>query len=538
MTGTVSDIKGPSTIPAMLAEVVARRGGEDAIATVTETIDYAELDSRSLRMARALLASGAGKGTRIALLAPDGIFWITTFLAALRTGALVTAVSTLATPRELAHILRNSDIQVLIAARRMLRHDYGEVLGKAFPKLAGQAPGKLRLEEAPYLRSVWFDDVGGLDWAGAHLDLLSLADTPDGPTPELLAAVEARVSPADEAVIVYTSGSTSLPKAVVHTQWNVARHPLELAKLFLVRPGDRMLPMLPAFWLGGMAMAMQVLSQGATLVYPASPELPVVLDTIRRCRVNRLNGWGDGLTRLRALALAEGVDVGAIVGLGPFRDATGALIEPHLQSNMLGMSETFAPHSAEPIDRRLPADKPGASGRPVGGFERRVVDPETGCEVPAGEVGELHLRGGALMAGFYGKRRVEVFTPDGFYPTGDLVRIDADDYLTFVARRGDMIKTRAANVSRLEVEAALDGLPQVAMSAVTGLPDEEFGQVVAAAVVLTEGAVMDAEGLRAGLRDTLSSYKIPRRIVFVSDADIPRTATGKLKLGELCRLFV
>jgi acyl-coenzyme A synthetase/AMP-(fatty) acid ligase len=142
------------------------------------------------------------------------------------------------------------------------------------------------------------------------------------------------------------------------------------------------------------------------------------------------------------------------------------------------------------------------------------------------------------MAGFYGKRRVEVFTPDGFYPTGDLVRIDADDYLTFVARRGDMIKTRAANVSRLEVEAALNGLPQVAMSAVTGLPDEEFGQVVAAAVVLTEGVVMDAEGLRAGLRDTLSSYKIPRRIAFVSDADIPRTATGKLKLGELCRLFV
>jgi len=527
----------PSTIPAMLAAVVARRGGEDAIATIAETIDYAELDRRSAHMARALLALGAGKGARIALLAPDGIFWISTFLAALRIGALITVVSTLATPRELAHILANSDIQHLIASRRMLRHDYGEALTKAFPTLAGQRPGALRIEDAPYLRSVWIDDAQGLEWAGSHADLLALADAPDAPSPALLAAAEAKVSPSDEAVIVYTSGSTSLPKAVVHTQWNVTRHPPELAKLFLVKEGDRMLPMLPAFWLGGMAMAMQVLSQGATLVYPASPDLPVVLDTIRQCRVNRLNGWGDGLVRLRALATGEGLDVDAIVGLGPFRDASGELIPPHLQSNMLGMSETFAPHSAEPINVRLPDGKAGASGRAVGGYERRVVDPESGAPLPPGGLGELHLRGGALMAGFYGKRRSEVFTPDGFYPTGDLVTIDPEGYLTFVARRGDMIKTRAANVSRLEVEAALNALPQVATNAVTGLPDEEFGQVVAAAVVLAEGAPLDEEALRAALKETISSYKVPRRIVFVTEAEIPRTATGKLKLGELAQLF-
>lgn len=527
----------PDTIPAMLAAVVAQRGNFDAVATVAETLDYAELNARSACMARALLAAGAGKGTRLALLAPDGIGWVTAFLAATRIGALVTLVSTLATPRELAHILANSDVQILIAARRMLRHDYGEVLAKAFPQLAGQQPGALRIEAAPYLRSIWIDDAEGLDWAGSHKQLLGLADKPEAPSAALLAAAESKVSPADEAVIVYTSGSTSLPKAVVHTQRNVTRHPSELAKLFLVKPGDRMLPMLPAFWLGGLAMALQVLGQGATLVYPASPELPVVLDTIRKCRVNRLNGWGDGLARLRALATSEGVDVDGIVGLGLFRDGDGALIPPQLQSNMLGMSETFAPHSAEPINVRLTDDKPGASGRAVGGYERRVVDPDSGCVLPPDAVGELQLRGGALMSGFYGKPRDEVFTPDGFYPTGDLVTIDADGYLTFVARRGDMIKTRAANVSRLEVEAALGALPQVAMCAVTGLPDEEFGQVVAAVVVLANDAEPDAETLRAQLREAISSYKIPRRIVFVREDQIPRTATGKLKLGELANLF-
>src|SRR5690606_18679043 len=111
-----------------------------------------------------------------------------------------------------------------------------------------------------------------------------------------------------------------------------------------------------------------------------------------------------------------------------------------------------APHSAEPLNFRLPEDKPGASGRSVNNYERRVVDPDTGVEVPVGEVGELQLRGGALMSGFYKVDRRKVFTEDGYYPTGDLVRIDQDGYLFFVARRNDMIKTRAANVSRLEVE--------------------------------------------------------------------------------------
>ena len=298
-----------------------------------------------------------------------------------------------------------------------------------------------------------------------------------------------------------------------------------------------MLPMLPACWLGGMAMFLQVLSQGATLVYPASPDLEVIVETIKALGVNRLNGWGDGLARLRKLAPERGIDIDAIVGLGFFRDKKGELIPPQFQSGMLGMSETFAPHSAEPLNFRMPDDKPFCCGRPVNGYERRIVDPETGIEVPPGEVGELQLRGGALMSGMYKRLRSEVFTPDGFYPTGDLCRIDADDFLYFVARRGDMIKTRAANVSRLEVEAAMNELAEVELAVVTGLDDAEFGQVVAAAVVPAQGASPTEETLRSALRETLSSYKVPRRIVFIEGGDIPRTATGKLKLHELGRLI-
>ena len=524
----------PSTVPALFAEVVARRGGRDAVATVAETISYAELDRRSAELARALIAAGAGKGTRVALLAPDGIFWVTAYLAALRTGALLTLVSTLCSPPELAHILRHSDCRFLLAARRFLAHDYAKKLETAEPALRQAEAGQIMVAGLPGLRAVWFDDAAGVPWARPIAELLAQRDMPDA---ALLAAIEAQITPEEEAVIVYTSGSTAQPKAVVHSHWNAARHPPELAKLFRIAPEARMLPMLPAFWLGGLAMLMQVLSQGATLVYPASPDLDDLMDAMERCRVNRLNGWGDGLVRLREAAAAGGIDVDAIVGLGPFRDAKGELIPPSLQSNMLGMSETFAPHSAEPIDFRLPDDKAGASGRTVNGYERRVVDPETGREVEPGEVGELHLRGGALMARLYKRERGEVFTPDGFYPTGDLVRIDEDGFLYFVARCNDMIKTRAANVSRLEVEAALLALPEVELAVVTGIDDAEFGQRVAAAVVPTPGARPSAEDLRTALRASLSSYKVPREIVFVEARDIPRTATGKLKLFELADLI-
>src|SRR3546814_4665944 len=139
------------------------------------------------------------------------------------------------------------------------------------------------------------------------------------------------------------------------------------------------------------------------------------------------------------------------------------------------------------------------------------------------------------MSGFYKVDRRKVFTPDGYYPTGDLARVDHDGHLYFIARRGDMIKTKAANVSRLEVEAALRGLPGVELPVVAGLPDPELGEMVVAAIVAVPGAEPCEEALRAGLQGVLSSYKIPRRIVFISADDVPRTATGKIKLSEVAR---
>lgn len=526
-----------STFPRLFAEIVRTSAEHAALVDAEETLSYRELDRRSARMARALLAIGAGKGTRLGLLAPDSALWLTTFYAALRIGALVTPISTLTTPSELSHILRTSDAQIVIGVRRFLGHDYGENLAAALPRLSEGRAEALRLAAAPYLRSVWLDDVVGLPWARAIDDLLGRADLPDAPDAALLAAVEQEVVPGDDAFVVYTSGSTAIPKAVLHDQWAVARQPPALATYFDLNSSHRTMCLLPAFWMGGIMSALQVLSTGGTLVYPPSPDIEAVLDTIERANVTNVVVWHMS-AKLRAAAAVRGVDLESVRVTGaPTRDEYGEVIPPHLEAALLGMSESFGPHSAEPINHRLPESKAGASGRGVNGIERRVLDPETGVEVPVGEVGELQLRGGALMTGFYKVDRREVFTPDGFYPTRDLVRIDADGYAYFVGRTGDMIKTNSANVSRLEVEAALNALPDVELSVVAGLPDPELGEIVAAAVVPAKGAAPSEGGLRAALRETLSSFKVPRRIVFVSHDEVPRTETGKVRLFDLAEFI-
>lgn len=523
--------EAPCTLPALLAHVVALRGDRAAVVTADETIDYAELDRRSARLAAALLAAGAGKGTRIALLAPDGPLWITAFLASLRIGALLTLVSTLSTPAELAHVLRHSDCRFLIGARRFLRHDYAATLAAALPELAHGRADALRLADAPYLRAVWLDEAGDLGWARPLAELLSLAGEDD----ELLAAVEREVAPSDEAVVVYTSGSTAQPKAVVHRQWAVARHPPTLARYFVLKPDDRMLCLLPLFWLAGLSTALQALSIGAALVYPATPEVDDALDAVARLGVTRVNAWGDKQPRLIARARERGIDLSHIPDLTGFRDCAGEVLPGKI--SMYGMTESFSAHSAEPLGTPLPADKADSYGRAIGGYERRVVDPDSGRELLPGEVGELQIRGLALAAGLYKVERRHVFTPDGFYPTKDLVRIDAEGWLFPAGRLGDMIKTRAANVSRLEVEAALNALPDVAESIVAGLPDAQLGEMVVAAVVPAPGAAPSENSLRAALRATLSSFKVPRRIVFIAADAIPRTATGKVKLFEVAALI-
>lgn len=522
-----------STIGGLLRRSVERRPSAEAIATVDETLTYRQLDDRITTLARALISIGVGKGTRIALLAPDGVFWVSAFLAAARIGAILIGVSTLATASELRHIIRHSDAQILLGVRRFLRHDYAQRLEEAFTGLRAHDAEPLYLRDAPYLRSIWLDDAEDLTWARSHAQLL---DRPL-PDPELITQIEAEVAPSDDVVIIYTSGSSALPKAVVHTQRSAAQHSQVLAQHFLMSASDRLMPLLPLFWVGGLTMALEVLGAGGTLVYPKTPAMTDVIDAIERLAVNRINSWGPQLEKVRGAVAERGIDLDTIGGLGPQRRPDGAIIPPERTANMLGMTESFGPHSSEPLGTELPEHLRGASGRATSDYERRIVDPETGEVLGPGRSGELQLRRGGLMRGYYKVDPDRVFTPDGFFPTGDMARIDEEGYLFFEGRRADVLKTAGANVSRLEVQAALQTLPEVEHSIVVGLPDRDAGQIVAAAVVPAPGSAPTEESLKTQLRALLSSYKIPKHIVLLAPDEIPWTPSQKVKLAEVAALI-
>ncbi|MEE2768294.1 MAG: fatty acid--CoA ligase family protein, partial [Actinomycetota bacterium] len=177
-------------------------------------------------------------------------------------------------------------------------------------------------------------------------------------------------------------------------------------------------------------------------------------------------------------------------------------------------------------------------GRAVPGIEHRIVDPSTGRDVTPGELGEIWIRGYSLMLGVVGKADHEVFTSDGWYRTGDVGYIDADGHLYFKGRMGDQIKTSGMNVTPREVELAIEEQPEVMHAFVTAVDHKERGQDVAAAVVFRPGRSVGAEEIKSRLRESLSSYKVPRHIAtFISPDDLVWLESGKIDLRALTEIL-
>jgi acyl-CoA synthetase (AMP-forming)/AMP-acid ligase II len=351
----------------------------------------------------------------------------------------------------------------------------------------------------------------------------------------LLAAAEAAVTPADRMVIVHTSGSSAAPKGVIHTHGALIRHLDNLNQIRRYTPDEVLFSNSPFFWIGGFAYSLLgTLVAGATLVCSNSASAAGVLDTIERTRPTMVNGFAAAVAHLPDDPSFASRDLSSIRrgNLWPIMPPDVRPADPELRHGMLGMTEAGSVCLVSDDEGDQPESRRGSFGKAAPGFEARVVDVASGAPCGPGEVGELRFRGPFLMEGYYGRPRREAFDEDGWFPTGDLVSVDGDGFFFFKGRAGDMIKTAGANVSPREVEAAvLDACGLVAH--VVGLDDEARGQIVAAAVRVPEGATLDVDELRGQLAARLSAYKVPKRIVALSDADVPMMSSGKLDARAL-----
>jgi acyl-coenzyme A synthetase/AMP-(fatty) acid ligase len=199
------------------------------------------------------------------------------------------------------------------------------------------------------------------------------------------------------------------------------------------------------------------------------------------------------------------------------------------------MTETFGPVGAEPPAGILPPEKAGTMGRTVAGYEREIIDPDTGASLPPGAVGELRVRGPGLMVGYYKREREDTFDPDGFFRTGDRCSIDADGFLSWHGREGDLIKTSGANVSPVEVEQLLLSQPGVAEAIVFGIPDAERDEAIAAVLVPARDAEIDVAQMRTWLQSEISNYKVPHHYAVRRADEIPRTESAKVRKHVLAR---
>jgi acyl-CoA synthetase (AMP-forming)/AMP-acid ligase II len=274
--------------------------------------------------------------------------------------------------------------------------------------------------------------------------------------------------------------------------------------------------------------------RGATMVVERAFESEKTLAFLERERVTVAVGWphfGQALAEEQRVAKRDlsALRAGNLPNVLP---ASLVHPDPRRRSNSLGMTETCGPHTWWP-EATLPESLAGSFGRAVEGVEHKVVDPETGETLAAGDFGEICVRGYNVLQSLYKIEREETFDADGYYHTGDGGRFTRDGVLYFEGRLGDMIKTAGANVTPSEVEAALAAFSEVKAAYVVGVPDPVRGQNIAASILLEPGATADPETLRARLKERISAYKVPRHLFIEQGGSLPFTDSGKIDKRRL-----
>jgi malonyl-CoA/methylmalonyl-CoA synthetase len=469
------------------------------------TLTYAAAMEGSARLAHALIALGVRPGDRVAVQVDKSPEAVLLYLAALRAGAVYLPLNTAYTRAELEYFLADAQ-----------------------PALFVCTPARESELAAPAAR-LGVRATVTLGPAGEGSLLQQAATQPTR---------FATIARADEelAAILYTSGTTGRSKGAMLTQRNLVANARTLAQLWRFTSGDVLLHALPIFHIHGLFVALNVtLAAGSSLRFLPRFEVDAVLRHLPEATV--FMGVPTFYVRLlkdsrldRACAARCRVFISGSAPLlaethREWRERTGhALLERY------GMSETGM-NTSNPYDGER---VPGSVGLPLPDVELRVTDAASGTTLTPGQIGLIEVRGPNVFAGYWRqpeKTRAE-FRPDGFFMTGDLGRLDERGYLTIVGRARDLIISGGYNVYPKEIEDELDQLPGVTESAVFGLPHSDFGECVTAAVVpSSDAAALSEQELLAALRARLAAYKLPKRVLFVTD--LPRNALGKVEKKRL-----
>ncbi|NKF20948.1 FadD3 family acyl-CoA ligase [Solimonas marina] len=510
------------TAPQAFAAAVARyRERTAVVAENGATLTYAALDALRRQAAKALIALGVQHGERIAIWAPNSVEWVVAGLATQAIGAAIVPINTRMRGNEAAYVLQRSGARLLFSV--------GRFLGQHYPTLvAPQRPDTLA-----QIVVVEHAEAGDLDWNAFLAHGESIADA-------TLDARIAAVGPDDTLDILFTSGTTGLPKGVVTTHAQNLRAIRAWSACVELSADDRYLIVNPFFhsfgykvgWLAG-------LIAGATVLPHAVFDARAILQRIEAERISVLPGPPTLFISLLDDPQRAQTDLSSlratITGAATIAPALIERIRRDLGFRIVltgyGLTETCgiatlcnAHDAAETIAL--------TSGKAIPGIELRCVDAD-GQAVATGESGEIVIRGYNVMQGYLDDPQAtrETIAADGWLHTGDVGHLDARGYLRITDRVKDMYISGGFNCYPAEIERMLAAHPAIAQSAVVGVPDARLGEVGKAYVVLRPGQALDAPTLIAWCREQMANYKVPRQVAFADT--LPTNASGKVMKFQL-----
>jgi fatty-acyl-CoA synthase len=542
---------GPAaeTLSALLRDLARRQPGHEALVHPAFTfggagrrLSFAQLDARVDDLARGLIALGIGRGEHVAIWAASVPDWVPLMFALARVGAVLVTVNTALQHDEVAYVLRQSKAVAVLHTTRTGHNEASAILDAL---LAEASPAVARVRHRVWLPAAHDEcPPQGMVPAASRGTLRGVEDlvvlgrlVPDGE----LAARERACAPGDVVNIQYTSGTTGFPKGVMLSHANVLHSGQRLGAELRTTADDRVALIVPLFHcFGCVVCVLGAWCFGATLCCIPQFQPGAALDLLEAERCTLVHGVPTmfsallahpDLPRRRLATLRAGLMAGA-----PCPPPLVRAVAERLPC--AGISVTYGLTEASPGVAGSPPDAPAARrfetiGLPLPDVELRIADPATLQELPDGRPGELLVRGGNVMVGYHDEPEAtaRAITPDLWLRTGDQVVRGADGLLRIVGRIKDVIIRGGENIAPAEIEAVLREHPDIADAAVVGVPSEYFGEEIAAALILRDGARFDPEAYAALCTGRIACFKVPA--VWKQVAAFPLTGSGKVKKYQL-----
>jgi fatty-acyl-CoA synthase len=535
------DIDG-LTVGGLLDLVAGRRPDDDALVYADRDLRYTYREFKEVveRCARSLMALGIEKGDHVAVWGQNVPEWVTLQFATGKAGAVLVTINPAYKSHELKYVLEQSDSAALFLTEGVRDVDFLQILQGAVPELAQAEGGGLSSEELPFLKSVVLmggDPPEGLPVMGFDEFLERASEV----SPEELEERQDSLD-ADEVInMQYTSGTTGFPKGVQLTHTNIVKNAFYIGECMELGPEDRVCIPVPFFHCFGCVLGtLNTVTHEGTMVPVESFDAEKVLQAVHQERCTALLGVPTMFIAELEHPDFEQYDTSNL-RTGIMAGSTCPMEVMKQVVDVMGASEitiAYGQTESSPVITQTRTDDPlelrvSSVGRKLPDVEVRIVSVETGEDCEPGEQGELWTRGYHVMRGYYkmDDKTREVIDDEGWLHTGDLAVMDEDGYVKITGRAKDMIIRGGENVYPREIEEFLYTHPEVSDVQVYGVPDERYGEQVAAAVKKKPDADLTEEDVKEYCRENIAYYKVPEYVDFVDD--YPMTASGKIQKYRL-----